>query len=54
MPIHRKKIRANRSAKSGEKPDFFDELPDDLVVSILSKLSASVSSPSDFVNILAT
>ncbi|KAF5732217.1 F-box protein [Tripterygium wilfordii] len=35
-----------------EKSDFFDGLPDDLVVSILCKLSSSASCPSDFINIL--
>ncbi|CAO2828988.1 unnamed protein product [Amaranthus hypochondriacus] len=34
--------------------DFFDSLPDDLVVSILSKLSSSASCPADFINVLIT
>ncbi|XP_072981670.1 F-box protein At1g67340-like [Typha angustifolia] len=34
--------------------DFFDGLPDDLVISILCKLSSSASSPSDLVSILLT
>ncbi|KAE9604268.1 hypothetical protein Lal_00001706 [Lupinus albus] len=34
--------------------DFFDDLPDDLVVFILSKLSSTASSPSEFINILST
>ncbi|XP_058093205.1 F-box protein At1g67340-like [Magnolia sinica] len=34
--------------------DFFDGLPDDLVVCILYKLSSTASSPSDFVNVLST
>jgi hypothetical protein len=34
--------------------DFFDRLPDDLVITILSKLSSSASSPSDFINTLLT
>ncbi|PON72159.1 Eukaryotic elongation factor 2 kinase [Trema orientale] len=50
--IQRKKIRFHR--RTVEKPDFFDGLPDDLVVFILAKLSASASSPSDFVTILLT
>ncbi|KAB5525138.1 hypothetical protein DKX38_022887 [Salix brachista] len=37
-----------------EKPDLFDQLPDDLVLHILSKLSASASRPSDFINIIIT
>ncbi|XP_060214189.1 F-box protein At1g67340 [Lycium barbarum] len=38
----------------GYHPDLFDSLPDDLVLSILSKLSSSAASPADFVNILIT
>ncbi|KAG6601598.1 F-box protein, partial [Cucurbita argyrosperma subsp. sororia] len=34
--------------------DLFDSLPDDLVISILSKLSSAASSPSEFINILLT
>ncbi|CAL5338143.1 hypothetical protein CsSME_00021620 [Camellia sinensis var. sinensis] len=34
--------------------DLFDELPDDLVVFILSKLSSSADSPADFINVLIT
>ncbi|TXG51274.1 hypothetical protein EZV62_023798 [Acer yangbiense] len=37
-----------------EKPDHFDGLPDDLVVFILAKLSASASRPSDFINTIVT
>lgn len=37
-----------------EKPDLFDDLPDDLVVFVLCKLSASASQPSDLVSILVT
>ncbi|KAL5543919.1 hypothetical protein UlMin_007703 [Ulmus minor] len=36
------------------KPDFFDGLPDDLVLSILGKLSSSTKSPSDLITILIT
>lgn len=50
--IQRKKLRACRRAT--EKLDFFDGVPDDLVVCILGKLSASASSPSDFVSIHLT
>ncbi|KAF5743692.1 F-box protein [Tripterygium wilfordii] len=35
-----------------DNSDFFDGLPDDLVVSILCKLSSSASRPSDFLSIL--
>ncbi|KAL8161717.1 hypothetical protein V2J09_013206 [Rumex salicifolius] len=34
--------------------DFFDALPDDLLVSILSNLSSSASCPSDFASVLIT
>lgn len=33
---------------------FFDSLPDDLVLTILAKLSSSATCPSDFVNVLIT
>ncbi|KAJ9709853.1 hypothetical protein PVL29_001365 [Vitis rotundifolia] len=36
------------------KSDFFDALPDDLVICILSKLSSSAGCPSDFINVLLT
>ncbi|XP_009393752.3 F-box protein At1g67340-like [Musa acuminata AAA Group] len=39
---------------AGDRTDFFDGLPDDLVVSILCKLSASAASPSDLVSVLIT
>lgn len=38
----------------GNGSDFFDTLPDDLVICILSKLSSSASSPADFINVLMT
>ena len=41
-------------AGGGGGPDFFDALPDDLVVCILSKLSSSASCPADFINVLIT
>lgn len=37
-----------------EQSDFFDFIPDDLVTSILSKLSSSASSPADFVSVFST
>ncbi|XP_049405553.1 F-box protein At1g67340 [Solanum stenotomum] len=39
---------------TGHHPDLFDSLPDDLVVSILCKLTSSAASPADFVNVLIT
>ncbi|GMH01930.1 hypothetical protein Nepgr_003769 [Nepenthes gracilis] len=42
-------------AGGGERgSDFFNALPDDLVVCILCKLSFSASSPADFINVLIT
>ncbi|KAJ6820056.1 putative LRR receptor-like serine/threonine-protein kinase [Iris pallida] len=40
--------------KQSKKVDFFDGLPDDLVLSILSKLSSSAQSPSDIVSMMMT
>ncbi|XP_059443918.1 F-box protein At1g67340-like [Corylus avellana] len=48
----RKKPRTRSTL--AEKPDLFEELPDDLVVFVLGKLSASASHPSDLVSILVT
>ncbi|KAL3025418.1 hypothetical protein AAZX31_04G178400 [Glycine max] len=39
---------------SKKKHDLFECLPDDLLVLILSKLSSTASSPSDFINIILT
>ncbi|XVF85262.1 hypothetical protein PTKIN_Ptkin17bG0103800 [Pterospermum kingtungense] len=36
------------------KSDLFDTLPDDLVISILCKLSSSARCPSDFINVFIT
>ena len=36
------------------KSDLFDALPDDLVISILGKLSSIARCPSDFINVLIT
>ncbi|KAE8703517.1 F-box protein [Hibiscus syriacus] len=46
--------RQRTSRKCSGKSDLFDGLPDDLVISILSKLASSASSPPDFINILLT
>lgn len=34
--------------------DFFDALPDDLVLSVLCKLSSTARCPADFINVLIT
>ena len=39
---------------AGYGPDLFDSLPDDLVISILTKLSSTARCPSDFINVLMT
>lgn len=43
-----------RPFRYSHKCDYFDALPDDLVVSVLSKLSSTASSPSHFINVLLT
>ncbi|GKV14754.1 hypothetical protein SLEP1_g25577 [Rubroshorea leprosula] len=50
---YRKRQRFSPEA-AVEKFDLFDSLPDDLVISILSKLSSSAGCPSDFMNVLMT
>lgn len=50
---HRKRSRLSPGV-TGHHPDLFDSLPDDLVVSILCKLTSSAASPADFVNVLIT
>lgn len=49
---YRKKARFSPDVAG--KSDLFDALPDDLVVSILCKLSSTARCPSDFVNVLIT
>jgi len=49
--VSRKKPRINRSSTKGSSEPF-EKLPDDLVICILSKLSASASRPSDFISAL--
>ncbi|TQD96723.1 hypothetical protein C1H46_017616 [Malus baccata] len=39
---------------SSSAPDSFDALPDDLLILILSKLSATANTPADFINVLIT
>ncbi|KAL4347788.1 hypothetical protein GQ457_17G014130 [Hibiscus cannabinus] len=46
--------RQRLSPETAGKSDFFDVLPDDIVVSILSKLSSTARCPSDFINVLIT
>jgi hypothetical protein len=46
--------RNRKSPEIAGKCDLFDALPDDLVISILCKLSSSAGCPSDFINVLIT
>jgi len=46
--------RNRKSPEIAGKCDLFDALPDDLVISILCKLSSSAGCPSDFTNVLIT
>ncbi|KAJ4848806.1 hypothetical protein Tsubulata_005439 [Turnera subulata] len=51
----RKRQRLSPEASPGENNnDLFDALPDDLVISILCKLSSTAGCPSDFINVLIT
>lgn len=50
---------AKRHKKCSEKKtttdyDFFESLPDDIVISIFCRLSSTATSPSDFVSVLLT
>jgi len=50
---------AKRHKKCSEKKtttnyDFFEFLPDDIVISIFCRLSSTATSPSDFVSVLLT
>ncbi|KAM7269677.1 hypothetical protein ACFE04_025174 [Oxalis oulophora] len=61
MINHNRKKRRISPVTAGEddgrrncNEDLFDSLPDDLVISILCKLSSTANSPSDFVNVLIT
>lgn len=52
--ISRKRIKASPEFAAGGGTDLFDSLPDDLVISILTKLSSTARCPSDFINVLIT
>lgn len=49
---YRKILKTSPEATGGY--DFFDALPDDLVLSVLGKLSSTAACPADFVNVLTT
>ncbi|KAL6520546.1 hypothetical protein OROMI_032308 [Orobanche minor] len=44
----------NNSMENGWGSDFFDSLPDDIVLSILCKLGSTAGRPADFVSVLIT
>lgn len=46
--------RSKVSSEFSGKRDLLDSLPDDIVLSILSKLSSSAECPADFINVLIT
>lgn len=50
----RQKQRPMAVAVVGEKDDFMDGLPDDIVITILCKLSKTASRPSDLINVAIT
>ncbi|KAK8960157.1 F-box protein [Platanthera guangdongensis] len=50
--VHRKRSRVSRPAVQAR--DFFDGLPDDIVLLILTKISASAGRPSDIIFVLLT
>ncbi|KAG5015292.1 hypothetical protein JHK82_020986 [Glycine max] len=50
----RKKQKKTPEKLAAGRYDFFESLPDDLVISIFCKLSSTATKPSDFVNVLIT
>ncbi|XP_027342428.1 F-box protein At1g67340-like [Abrus precatorius] len=52
--IYSRKRQKKTPQKTPADYDFFESLPDDLVISIFCKLSSTATSPSDFVNVLIT
>ena len=46
--------RKRQKTSPDKTSDCFDSLPDDLVLSILCKLSSTATSPSDFISVLIT
>ncbi|KAM7254321.1 hypothetical protein ACFE04_028096 [Oxalis oulophora] len=52
--MFRQPKRQKKLSNATTNLDYIDRLPDDLVITILSKLSSSASSPSDFFTVLLT
>ncbi|KAL9678737.1 hypothetical protein QQ045_016587 [Rhodiola kirilowii] len=46
--------RYRRESVPGDKIDHFDSLPDDIIISILCKLSSSADRPAELLNVLST
>lgn len=52
--IYSRKRQKKTPEKTVTDYDFFESLPDDLVISIFCKLSSTATKPSDFLNVLIT
>lgn len=52
--IYSRKRQKKTPEKTVSDYDFFESLPDDLVISIFCKLSSTATKPSDFLNVLMT
>ena len=52
--VSRKRQKTLFSDTTAGGPELFETLPDDLVLSILGKLSSTSTSPSDFISVLMT
>ena len=52
-PTNRRKRSKTAPESTGDR-DLFDELPEDLVLCVLCKLSSTASCPADFINVLIT
>lgn len=51
--LSRKRQKRSPEKLAGDS-NLFESLPDDLVLSILTKLSSTATSPSDFISVLIT
>ncbi|KAL8224525.1 hypothetical protein R6Q57_020000 [Mikania cordata] len=58
MLDRRKRVKSSEETPtvtvSGDQCDFFDTLPDDIVLCILSKIGSTASRPADFISVLST
>ena len=46
--------RVKMSMETRRRRDLFEELPDDLILCVLCRLSSTASCPADFINVLIT